>query len=88
VLAPEVGGEAREIEVPAAHLLDQPVPLLLVRQIVRVGIAVEAAELEAVEAQLVQLGADRIEGDRVLRVRADVVGPGADRDPTHRALPA
>ena len=89
MLAPQVLGEAGEGEAVAGDLGLEPVAVVPGRVVLRVGVAVEAAELEPVELQLLQRAQHRLERDRALAVGADIVGPGADRGPLHRfRLPA
>ena len=87
MLAPQILRKAGEGEPVPRHLGLEPVPVVLRRMVLRVGVTVEAAQLEPVELQFLQRRQHRRERNRALAVGADIVGPGPDRGPLHGRPP-
>ena len=89
LLAPQVLGEAGEGEPVAGDVGLEPVAVVPGRMVLRVRVAVEAAELEPVELQLGSFVEHGRERDRVLAIGPDIVRPGPDRGAPHACgLPA
>ena len=83
MLAPKILGKARDGEAMAGHLVLQGVPAFLGGMVLRVGIAVEAAELQTIEAEFRELGSNSVKGDWIAFIGADIIRPSADRGPFH-----